>query len=385
MNGGPVIAQGTAMVSTLEARASLAATLANPDITLARAAGTYILYKRKRLTAASERGYQATLDELVKHHPNAKLVEFEPPVGSHVIEDFLTTRWGHLEPRTYNKAHSVLCDFFKWHVARGTISRDPMATIDRAKTRPVLRQTFTDLQVMQILAANTAARDQIALRLLLFFGIRKGALRGVQLEHFDHDRHRLTVFTKGEKIHTLPIVDETIWNLLSEIREPGRHYLLPKQTTRKRTPPMRDALELLKTALAATRAPLREAAGDVQCASELADLLDTLELADVRLAFAVEAASTQTQSDPTEPIGEHGAHLWWYRCLSRAGIVAKGQTAGRRMHSARHTSIQRVLDKTQNLKAAQALAGHANISTTGDTYTDWSLDQQADTMRTVLA
>jgi integrase len=55
------------------------------------------------------------------------------------------------------------------------------------------------------------------------------------------------------------------------------------------------------------------------------------------------------------------------------------------MHGARHTAIQRVLDKTGNLKAAQDLAGHANIATTGDTYTDWSPQQQADTMRQVLA
>lgn len=365
-------------------RTSLVAALQNPDLTLARAAATYILFKRKRLTAASESGYRSVLGEFTLTHPGAKLHDFDPPLGTLLIEEFLTTRWGHLAPRTYNKAHSIVSDFFEWHVARGTLNRSPMGTLERAKTRPTLRSTFTDVQVVQILAANTQPRDQIALRLLLFFGIRKGALRGVRLEHFDVEKHRLTVFTKGEKIHTLPIVDDTIWQLLQELREPGHHYLLPRQKTRKRIPPTRSALKQLTAALASAREPLAAAAADVQCARELADVLDALELADVRLTLAVETASAQTKSHLTEPIGEHGAHLWWYRCLARAGIVAKGQTSGRRMHSARHTAIQRVLDKTQNMRAAQQLAGHSNIGTT-EVYTDWTLEQQAETMREVLA
>lgn len=66
-------------------------------------------------------------------------------------------------------------------------------------------------------------------------------------------------------------------------------------------------------------------------------------------------------------------------------IVPAGTTAGRRMHSARHTAIQRVLDATGNLKAAQAVAGHANLSTTGDVYTEWSAEQTKQSLRDSLA
>ena len=42
----------------------------------------------------------------------------------------------------------------------------------------------------------------------------------------------------------------------------------------------------------------------------------------------------------------------------------------------------RVLDHTHgNLKAAQKLLGHSSISTTGDIYTDWDIDQLAETLR----
>jgi len=88
---------------------------------------------------------------------------------------------------------------------------------------------------------------------------------------------------------------------------------------------------------------------------------------------------------PEQPMGEHGAHDWWYACLARAGVVAEGQTSGEKMHKARHTAGQRVLDSTGNLKAVQRLLGHASIQTTGDIYTDWDVDQFAETMLDVLA
>ena len=80
----------------------------------------------------------------------------------------------------------------------------------------------------------------------------------------------------------------------------------------------------------------------------------------------------------------HGLHRWWYRCLENAGVVAKGTLSGERMHKARHTAGQRVLDATGNLKAVQKLLGHASISTTGDVYADWDIDQLAATMAKVL-
>jgi integrase len=238
---------------------------------------------------------------------------------------------------------------------------------------------------VQILEANTDPRDQVALRLLLFFGIRKGALRRIQLDHFDAEKRTVTITTKGGKIQTLQIVDDTVWKLFDET--PRARHELPA-TEARHTPPRTadtEAAATLETTLASCTTLLADAAADEQCAQELAAVLDSLKIADARLAIAVQAAATQTRVDLEQAIGEHGCHLWWYRCLAKGGIVAEGTTAGRRMHGARHTAIQRVLDKTGNLKAAQDLAGHANIATTGDTYTDWSPQQQADTMRQVLA
>jgi integrase len=84
------------------------------------------------------------------------------------------------------------------------------------------------------------------------------------------------------------------------------------------------------------------------------------------------------------PMGTHGMHSWWYRCLANAGVVPHGTESGERMHKARHTAGQRVLDATGNLKAAQKLLGHASIQTSGDIYADWDLDQLVATLADVL-
>ena len=49
--------------------------------------------------------------------------------------------------------------------------------------------------------------------------------------------------------------------------------------------------------------------------------------------------------------------------------------ASLRRRPAKSSAGQRVLDATGNLKAVQALLGHASISTTADTYTDWDVQQ----------
>jgi integrase len=88
---------------------------------------------------------------------------------------------------------------------------------------------------------------------------------------------------------------------------------------------------------------------------------------------------------PERQMSGHGLHRWWYGCLERAGVVAEGTLSGERMHKARHTAGQRVLDATGNLKAVQKLLGHASIQTTGDVYVDYDIDEMAQIMGRVLA
>jgi integrase/recombinase XerC len=291
----------------------------------------YLYAKRKRLTEASYRDYEGSLDKFVRYFLDLKLGDFEPPVGTRRVEEFLDHQYGELAPRTYNKNLSILRDFFKWAQLRELIHGDPTLAIERARARGVHRTTFTPDQIRAIIASQDELRDRLAVRLLLDYGLRKGALAAVQFKHFDHYRRRLTIFTKGEKVRELPIPSAPFWNdlehLILDVQAKPNDYLM----WRSKTIP---------------RAGVRRF--------------------------------------PDKPMVAHGMHKWWYRCLERAGVVPTGTTSGERMHKARHTAGQRVLDATGNLKAVQRLLGHASIQTTGDVYADWDLDQLARTMADVL-
>jgi integrase/recombinase XerC len=305
---------------------------------LGQEAGHYLRFKRKRLTPKSYLSYESCLDKLARYFTDLELRDFEPPIGTERLEEFMDAHWGHREPRTYNKSLSTIRDFFKWQVLRGRLHGDPTLPIERAKKRGVHREIFTAAQRQAILAENSERRDRLALRLLLDYGMRKGALQRVQFQHFDHLRRRLTIFTKGEKVQTVPLPHKAFWldldRLILETEAQPSHYLLPRQKTR----PVRFDPETKKA-----------------------------------VEFTVHRFHDQ-------PMGDHGMHSWWYRALARAGIVEEGVEHGEKMHKARHTAGQRVLDASGNLKAVQRLLGHESISTTGDQYVDWDLDQLADTL-----
>ncbi len=290
----------------------------------------YLRTKRKRLTATSYRDYEGALDKFARYFPDLTLADFEPPVGVRRVEEFLDAQYGEREPRTYNKNLSILRDFFRHHVVRGALHGDPTLPVERARSRQVYRTTFTDDQRRAIIASAVGRRDRLALRLLLDYGVRKGALQAVQFKHFDHQRRRLTIFTKGRKVRELPIPHPAFWldleHHILEAEARPEHYLMPR----------------------------------------------------------MKGNGAATTADPTVAMGVHGMHSWWYRCLADAGVVPIGTTSGERMHKARHTAGQRVLDATGNLKAVQMLLGHSSIATTGDVYADWDIGRLTATMAEVL-
>jgi integrase len=290
-------------------------------------AAAYLRFKRKRLTKGSMRKYEAALDKLARRFPDLQLADFEPPIGTTRLEEFLDQEWGPpKEPATYNGNHSIITDFFKWAVVRGEMHANPMLAVERAKKRDPHREVFSADQRRAIIASQDELRDRVALRLLLIYALRKGSLRNVQFKHFDHVRRRLTVFLKGGKVRALPIPDQAFWHdlerlILDSQAEPS-HFLMPGRRGN------RHGSKLL----------------------------------------------------PDTQISNHALHDWWYARLADAGIVTEGTTKGEKMHKARHTAGQRLLDSTGNLKAVQKLLGHASMMTTADVYLDWDDDQLAQSL-----
>lgn len=290
----------------------------------------YLRAKRKRLTPASYRTYESVLATFALHFYGLRLEDFEPPLGVERLEEFLDDRWGSMSARGYNRNLSIFRDYFKFHARRERMHGDPTLPIERAKARGVHRETFSDDQLHAILASQADLRDRLACRLVLQYGLRKGTLREVQFAHFDHVRRHLTAFAKGGKVQKVPIPAQAFWTdlerLILDTAAAGNHYLLPGLKGNQRV----------------------------------------------------------IHEHPTRPRSAHGLHDWWYRCLTRAGVVGEGVKKGEKMHKARHTAGQRVLDRTGNLKAVQKLLGHASMTTTADIYVDWDDVQLAASLDATL-
>jgi hypothetical protein len=247
----------------------------------------------QRLTDSSYRDYECCLDKLARHFLDLQIEDFEPPTGTERIEEFLDALWGSGAPRTYNKNLSIIKDFFRFQIMRGRLHGDPTLLIKRARSRQVYRTTFSTDQRRAIITEQPDLRDRLCLRPLLDYGLRKGTLMAVQFKHFDHQRRRLTIFTKGQKVRELPLPHRALWHDLEHIldtkAQPSHHLLCTQRTIPR----------------------------------------------------------VGVRRYPAKPMSGHAAHDWWYRCLATAGIVAPGTTSDERMHKSRHTAGQRVLDATR--------------------------------------
>jgi site-specific recombinase XerC len=291
---------------------------------LGREVRRYLTAQQKRFTPSTMRTYEHVLVQLVRKFPHLSLADLELPVGAERLEEFMDERWGGGSRAAFNVNHSIISEFFKWHRLRGRMRTDPMELVGRARKPQVYRTTFSADQHRSIIASADSLRDRIALRLLLDYAVRKGALQRVQFKHFDHQRKRLTIFTKGQKVRQIPIPEPSFWmdlerHIIDTEAQPN-HFLM--------------------------------------C------LVKPIPRAGVRRF-------------PDRALSSTAMHRWWYRRLEDAGIVAKGDTAGEKMHKARHTAGQRVLDATGDLKLVQKLLGHESIQTTGDIYVDYDIEQWA--------
>lgn len=302
----------------MEQYAEIMRNKAYEELPMGQEVAAYLRIKAKRLSENSQLAYESTLDKFARQFAYLELRDLEPPLGTERIEEWLGQMWGKKRPATYNRHLSVLKDFFKHQIIRGKMHADPTLAIEPAKKRQVYRTTFSPDQVRAIIASQEELRDRIALRLLLHYGLRRGSLQAIQFKHFDHVRKRLTMFAKGGKVRELPIPQAAFWHdlerhIIESEAEPG-HYLMQARWSNRKA----------------------------------------------------------QKSMPEQRMSAHGLHNWWYRCLANAGIVGVGETSGERMHKARHTAGQRLLDKTGNLKATQEFLGHASIQTTGDVYSGWA-------------
>jgi integrase len=272
-------------------------------------------------TAESYRDYEAILAKLALDHADLELRDFEPPIGTQRLREFIDRRWGEAAPRTKKKVRSVLMSFFKWAAGEFKIHGNPVVPIPRPRVRDPERPLFSEEEKQAIIDAQETQRDRIAVKLLLHMGLRKSELANVRFGDFDLGRRRLQVRGKGGKIARTPIPGET---LRREIEAYVRG---------------RDAQEYLLH-------------------PEKRGRVGAYPFYEVKVIW----------ENRRKPLSGPAMHRWWYGCLARAGIVAEGVTRGKKMHTTRYTAGTDFYLATGDVYATQQLLRHSDVGTTAKIY-----------------
>lgn len=230
---------------------------------------------------------------------------------------------------------AIYKDFTKWLWQEGLAPTDVAGRMRYPKReRPAITDLFTDDEKAAIVGAQDTIRDRTCVLLLLRSGVRKGELRHLQVRDLDlRERLILVRRGKGRKARRVPVRGSLVQAL--------DEFLLTEIPGLDRLPESDDYL------LYPARSANQHARGSVP--------------------------------NPKKPMAESTAHNWWYRCLTRAGIVEKGVARGRKMHSTRHTYATDLGRATGwNMLAVQKNLGHANVGLTIDTYTQFAYKDQED-------
>lgn len=296
--------------------------------------GRYIRWFRNEWGATPDtiRDYEAILGRMatvIVHREGKRRGQHKKPreVTTEDLRDVIDL-WGGRSPRTRAKVTSVIRAFWAWAEEQGHVPDSPARKIRRPRSPKKVAPLLPADADVELLNAAPAPRDRVALACLLWLGVRRGELRGIQVRDFDMGRRSLRVFGKGQKERVLPlrgrILDELAFYLSADLPHVGR-------------PPEPDDFLLYPTKrVFGERGP------------EGQQLWQTI-------AYPKEQPSVQY------------VHRWWYRMLEQAGLVGAGVRKGLNMHRARHT-FATDLRKVAGIEAASQALGHSDLSTTLGTY-----------------
>ena len=259
--------------------------------------------------------YEYLLARFAAEHAHLQLADFTGAAGAERLLEFVARRWGNAAPGTRRKAFAILSSFFDWAVKFDRLEANPVLRIDRPRKRGVERHAHHPDRIKQIIAAQPARRDRVAISLMARLGLRKNELRLLRWRDVDLDHGELRVRGKGGKVVDVPIVYEDLQQQLAQLAlecggDRDHHLLYPER--------------IGNLPGAATRGLLR--------------------------------------AYPERPMQQSTMHRWWARCLRQANVPHFA------MHELRHSAVTEFIRATGDVAAAQRFARHASVATTVDIY-----------------
>jgi site-specific recombinase XerD len=270
-------------------------------------------------TESTIRDYEAILARM-----SLSLADREP--NAVTIDDLrdVIDLWADREPRTRAKVTSVIRSFWSWAEEEGHVPVSPAARIRRPKVPKKVARVLPGSSDALLLVSTSVPRDRVALGCLLWLGVRRSELAGIQVRDFDLERRQLRVYGKGRKERLLPLRGPILDEVLLYVRAVLPHV--------GRAPEPDDFLLYPTRKLFGRQGPEGEQRREV-------------------VGYPKQQPSPQA------------VHRWWYARLRAAGLVGEGITAGMNMHRARH-SFARDLRRAAGIDAASQALGHSDLSTT---------------------
>jgi len=227
---------------------------------------------------------------------------------------------------------SALRNFSEWLYLEGHAPEFAGGRLKAPKVpRPPITDLYNDVDKARVVAAQETIRDRVGVLLLLRAGLRKAELSNLRVRDINLALRVVTVVHgKGSKSRMIPIRGSVVQALDEYLMTPMPGWERPPRPAEFLLYPMHQGNQ-----------------------------------------------GATGKANPTKQMSSSGAHIWWYKCLERAGFVEKGTRRGRRMHATRHTYATDLGRASGwNIVAVSKTLGHANIATTIDTYTQFMLSDQ---------
>jgi integrase/recombinase XerC len=155
--------------------------------------------------------YEHVLGLFAVEHADLSLAELEPPQGGGVVRAFLDHHWRSASPATKAQRLAILRSFLTWLVGEGLLRANPAQNIRSPKRKRTVRAVLTREDIDGLIAAQSTLREQVALMLLAYLGLRKDKLRQTRLGDIDLEARTMTVHGKGGHVDTLPIGFEHVY------------------------------------------------------------------------------------------------------------------------------------------------------------------------------
>lgn len=234
-----------------------------------------------------------------------------------LLRSFLERHWATKAANTKAMHVSSLRTFFEWLQDYDHLPSNPARKLKTPRMADSERRSHPLETINLLVVSQPDRRDQLAILLMYWCGLRRNELRVIQFRHIDLARRVLTVFGKGGRVLEQSIPEEAALMLERHIQdrsaESEEYLLYPRKIGRTGNYPAAYTYEVV-------------------------------------------------WEDKLRPLSESGIDKWFQRCRARAGLDASESRVV--MHELRHTAGTHMQEQGHDLLATQHFLRHKSAAVT---------------------